>query len=221
MKRFDVFAFPSSVTSVSFLLDNVFSPLSLANFRHIKHLHMPEPGKGCKIAYKLSDKCLDPIMFECPTVQLADAIFHESTIDDLLFSGQQYPDFVQTAEFLKHVRPWFNILKVRNCSLGRHKSRSEARRILGSPCTLPSGWTSGRHQVVRDAVTRLSLQPYKHHRVRLSWPSTVSFGCETIEVPYVLAGQIQSDAIGCHFGQYRQAGNWRKLICFSATVTWS
>ena len=51
--------------------------------QHIKELYKLELGKPVKYAYKLSDKVLHPMPIEKTNVNLADCLFHESTINAL------------------------------------------------------------------------------------------------------------------------------------------
>ena len=62
-------------------------------------------------------------------VQLADAIFHESTINALIVYSKEYPEFLDTAEYLKRVRKWWNIVNVNSESLGKAK-RDENRNAV-------------------------------------------------------------------------------------------
>ena len=59
------------------------------NFAHIKEMYNLELGKNLKIAYKLSEKVLNPLVLEKTNVMLADACFHESTINGLKHYGER------------------------------------------------------------------------------------------------------------------------------------
>ena len=48
-------------------------------------------------------------------VQLADSLFHESTIEGLVYySKHGHPEFMNTANFLRIIRTWFNVCNVKN-----------------------------------------------------------------------------------------------------------
>ena len=61
--------------------DKVLKP----NMQHIKNICNAELGKSVKIAYRLSDKVLNPATIERSNVSLADSLFHESPIAALNF----------------------------------------------------------------------------------------------------------------------------------------
>ena len=92
----------------SFTLENEF--LS-GNFAHIRELYELELGKPIKMAYRLSDRVLNPASIERTNVSLADACFHESTINALkYYANHGFPNFLQTANVLQIFRDWFTLL---------------------------------------------------------------------------------------------------------------
>ena len=63
---------------------------------------------------------LGPI--ERQNVKLAQAVFDESTINALLFYGENgYPDFIGTAKFLQVISNWWKTVNVKSSGLGRRK----------------------------------------------------------------------------------------------------
>ena len=99
----------------------------VADFGHIHELYDLEHGKYPKMAHKLSDKMLKPKSIEKTNVKLADAAFHESTINALNYYGENgYPHFIQTAAFIKIIRDWFNTVNVKSKDAGV-KRRDELR----------------------------------------------------------------------------------------------
>ena len=67
-------------------------------------MYTMELGKRLKMAHKLKDKVMHPLSIEKTNVKLADAAFHESTINALEFySKNDHPEFTDTAEFLNIV----------------------------------------------------------------------------------------------------------------------
>ena len=92
------------------------------NFSHIKELYTMELGKVQKMAYKLADKVLNPQVIEKNNVKLADACYHESTINALeYYSNNGFPQFKDTARFCKIICEWFNVVNVRNPEHGKQK----------------------------------------------------------------------------------------------------
>ena len=90
-------------------------------FQHIVRVYELELGKPVKYAHKLTDKNIASKPIERCNVKLADAIFHESTINALTVYSKDYPDFLHTAEYLKIVRKWWNIMNTDSESLGKAK----------------------------------------------------------------------------------------------------
>ena len=57
-----------------------------------------ELGKPIKMVYRFSDRVLNPASIERTNVSLADACFHQSTINALkYYANHGFPDFLQTA----------------------------------------------------------------------------------------------------------------------------
>ena len=77
---------------------------------HIQKVYNMELVKPLKIAHRLSEKVSHPTTIEKTNVKLADALFHNSTINALLFYADNgYPEFYDTAHFLKIVRKMWNV----------------------------------------------------------------------------------------------------------------
>ena len=90
------------------------------NFSHIKELYTMELGKVQKMAYKLTDRVLNPQVIEKNKVKFADTCYHESTINaSEYFSNNGFHQFKDTARFSKIIREWFNVVNVRNPEHGR------------------------------------------------------------------------------------------------------
>ena len=90
-------------------------------FEHIKEVYGMEMGKPVKYGYKLNDKNLASKPIERCNVQLADAIFHESTINALTVYANIFPEFLDTAEYLRRIRKWWNIVNVNSLTMGKRK----------------------------------------------------------------------------------------------------
>ena len=85
------------------------------DFNHIVELYKLELGQPVKIAHKLNDKVLNPQPIEKTNVELADRLFHESTIAALdYYSERGHPEWKKTANFLRIVRIWWNICNVKS-----------------------------------------------------------------------------------------------------------
>ena len=73
------------------------------------------------MAYEQSEKT---------NVRLADACFHESTTKTLEYFGKHgYPHFSPTAEILKIIRNWRNIMNVKSKSTATNKRDKKREEI--------------------------------------------------------------------------------------------
>ena len=69
----------------------------------------------------MNEKVLNPSALEKVNVQLANSVFHESTIAALFYYADHgYPEFAGTAGYLKMVRTWFNLLNVKSKYFGKN-----------------------------------------------------------------------------------------------------
>ena len=91
------------------------SPMN-AKFAHLVKVYNMENGSVAKMAYKLTDKVLHPTNFERVNVQLAISATHETTTAALDYFGQkeEHADFRQTAQYLRLVRKWFDVVDVKS-----------------------------------------------------------------------------------------------------------
>ena len=65
------------------------------------------------MAYRLSDKVLNPAAIERTDVSLSNACIHESTSHGLkYYSKHRFENFSETAEVLQIFRNWFNTVNV-------------------------------------------------------------------------------------------------------------
>ena len=89
---------------------------------HIEQLYDHELGRPLKYAHKLTDKVLHPQPIEKTKVDLADRFYHESTIDALdYYSENGFPQWKFTANFLRIIRKWWNIVNVKNPKFGKRR----------------------------------------------------------------------------------------------------
>ena len=76
-----------------------------AKFAHIVQLYNIELTTPVKRAHKLVEKMLHPSSIEKNNVMLADACFHDSTINALrYYAVHGYPEFEETAKVLRIIR---------------------------------------------------------------------------------------------------------------------
>ena len=100
------------------------------SFSVLRELYELEKSKSSKMAHKLNEKVLNPKPIEKTNVKLADAAFHESTINALkYYSSRGYEHFEDTAIFLQYIRDWFNTVNVKSSDYGKRK-RDERRNPI-------------------------------------------------------------------------------------------
>ena len=80
------------------------------------------------MAYKLTDRVLHPSIIARINVQLAISTMHETTIAALKYYGgkDEHKAFKDTAEFLKLVLKWFDVVNVKSPFI--HKKLSDSSR---------------------------------------------------------------------------------------------
>ena len=190
-------------------------------FEHLKMIHDSELGQPAKLAFKLTDKVLNPSVLERVNVQLAAAATDESTCAALRFHAEHRPGcegFSDTATFLELIRRWFNICNVKS-PYASHRLNDKNRVALRTGCE-----DSERSL---QFITRFG--EYMRHLLEIGSPLTkdtclavyhTSKGLVALaqyllstcpeKLDYVLLGKIQSDSIEAHFGHLRQlsGGNY-------------
>ena len=122
------------------------------------------------MAYELSDKLLNPFSIEKTNVRLADACFHESFIKALEYFGKHgYPRFSPTAEILKIIRNWWNIMNVKSRSKATNKRDKKREEIKDENCESiqylreVADWFESWHsQNPLNGLSRETLRAVKH-----------------------------------------------------------
>ena len=196
-------------------------PSIMPSFAHLKELYLIEKGKHQKLAYKLTEKVLRPKAIEKSNVKLADAAFHESTINALeYFSARGYGHFADSAKFIRCVRDWFNTVNVKGTNYGKRK-RDERRNAIHRSTVdsdlsylkkfvswLKKWKNSGGKGLsnatfecaIRSCDAILELVPYIFEK----YP----------QLDFILLGNICSDFLEGRFGWYRQlcGGNYYNAV---------
>ena len=161
------------------------------------------------MAHKLNKKMLNPTSIEKTNVGLANACFHESTINALRFySTQGYPSFKGTAAFLEIIRNWFNVVNVKSQFSGQ-KSRDERRNAVyfGDRSQLDFlrdfySWLDRWSQLDGRG---LSKQTFHHAKVTtINLVHLANYLLDVKNLDYVLFGLTQSDCLEGRFGWHRQ-----------------
>ena len=87
-----------------------------AHFDDIVAVYNNESQKPLKIAHRLTETVLRPKAIEKVNVKLALSVFHESTVNALIYFG-----YNNTASFVELFLKFWSIINVANSSIGRHK----------------------------------------------------------------------------------------------------
>jgi hypothetical protein len=182
-------------------------------FRHIEELYHLELGHPVKYAHKLNDKVLKPMPIERTKVELADRLFHESTIAALdYYAAHGHPKWKETANFLRLIRTWWNTVNVRNPTMGK-RMRDPVREPvrlddMGAVQFLErffkwlKEWqeTAEKRQGLSSETFMCCAQATR------GLSSLAIYLLEEKNLDYVLFGQITSDPLEKRFGWYRQLG---------------
>ncbi|KAF0314767.1 Transposable element P transposase [Amphibalanus amphitrite] len=191
------------------------------SFGHLTRLRNMELGHPGKLAYKLTDKVINPSALERVNVSLAAAATHESTSAALRHFAQHQPgcaEFADTAEFLELVRRWFNACNVKSQFMS-HRLRDQNRVALRRECEASDkslsflsefGMYMRSLHVKYSALTKdTCMAAYYTSRGLVNLTKYLLYNYSgTLE--YVLLGKIQSDRIESHFGHLRKlsGGNY-------------
>ena len=179
------------------------------SFNHIEKVFKMEHGKPLKMAHKLTEKVMNPLSIEKTNVKLADAVFHESTINALeYYAVNGYPLFKHTVNFLKIVRKMWNITNVKVPNVGQHK-RDDSRKPIREPLDDNLHYLSEFGEWVKNwkSQTKLSLTSDTTTAVSHTCIALVELARHLLiyrNFNYILVGQSQSDVIEQTFGWYRQ-----------------
>ena len=103
------------------VIPTITGALASTKFSHLRDLFEMERAKPLRMAHKLNEKILKPSNLEKTNVGLAEAFFHESTIAALSYYAKHgHPEFSGTANYLKIIRIWFNLLNVKSLYHGKN-----------------------------------------------------------------------------------------------------
>ena len=190
---------------------------------HIEGLYNKELGRPLKYAHKLNDKVLHPMPIEKTKVALADAFFHESTIDALdYFSKNGHPEWKGTANFLRIIRRWWNIVNVKN-KYAAQRTRDKVRTVisldekhgdLGGIQWLQkfSKWLTKWREMddIKCGLSKETFMTMKQTTDALC--GLAMYLLEEKGFEYVPLGLVSSDPLEKRFGWYRQLGGANYFI---------
>ena len=180
---------------------------------HIEELYKHELGRPVKYAHKLTDKVLHPMPIEKTKVELADRLFHESTIAALdYYSENGFPQWKTTANFLRLIRTMWDIVNVKSKYVGRRK-RDPVREPISKDDTGGlqflekfTVWVE-KWEKMNNKEHSLSKETFLTCKQTMRGLIGVAmYLLEEKNFEYVLLGLITSDPIERRFGWYRQLG---------------
>ena len=179
----------------------------LPSFSHINELYELKKGKHEKMTYKISEQVLHPQVIEKSSVKMAEAVFHESTINALkYYASHGYNHFDDSASFTKIIRDWFNILNVKSIDYGVRKMDERRNAVQRESVTadlsyitkFTSGWNLGKENTSQ-------LVCHNKHLMQLSVLAKPSYLFERYpNLNYILLGNVSSDFLEGRFGWWRQ-----------------
>ena len=194
-------------TCHSFEKDGVFLT---AKFSHVVELYNIELTMPIKRAHKITAKVLNPSSIEKTSVKLADACFHESTINALNFyASKGHPEFSETAAVFQVFRVWFNTMNVKSRETGRRKKDQRRASIdkntindtigyLKKFKTWVEKWRASAHQ----GLSRQTFAALLH--TTSGFIQLIEYVIRVKGTDYLLTGFIQSDPLEGRFRWYRQ-----------------
>ena len=157
-------------------------------------------------------------------MKLADAVFHESTMNALMYySAKGYPQFEDSAIFIKIIRDWFNQMNVKGTDYGirtRDEKRKPIRRETWHDDTsylrMFRAWLE-EWQMNFDPSKGLSVPTFKAAiRTTKGIVGLIEYLFERYPfLDFILLGNIQSDYLESRFGWWRQlncGGNYYNSV---------
>ena len=182
-------------------------------FSNLEELYNIEYGKAQKMAYKLNEQVLHPQSIEKTNVKLADAAFHESTINALTYyAAHGYENFKDSAIFVKRIRNWFNQVNVKSADYGRRsldERRNPIRRdtvesdvsYIAEFCSWLETWRADS-----DPLKGLIWQTFETaiHTCQATIALVMYLFDRYPELDFILLGNIVRDYLEGRFGWWRQ-----------------
>ncbi|KAF2883780.1 hypothetical protein ILUMI_22366 [Ignelater luminosus] len=177
-----------------------------AKFQHLKDVYQAEKNLIVKQAYKLNYESLYPTVLEKQKVNLADNIFHASTIACLNCNN----NYKETAEFLQIIRNWWDIVNNRDVIKGEIK-RNDMCKPFKSSSDDRIEWL----KKFADWLQRWhNLTQYNGHLTKETFSAMYQSTLALIsiiqyvfshfsEVKYVLPGKFTTENLEKRFGMYR------------------
>ena len=181
-----------------------------AKFAHIVQLYNIELTTPVKRAHKLVEKMLHPSSIEKNNVMLADACFHDSTINALrYYAVHGYPEFEETAKVLRIIRDWFNRVNVKSKFSGQrtrdpHQTKIDVETVESATAYLAKfkDWVTKWKSSEEPGLSRQTFSALL--QTSNGFLQMIPYLLNGKGLQYVLFGFIQSDPVEGRFRWYRQ-----------------
>ncbi|CAG9762615.1 unnamed protein product [Ceutorhynchus assimilis] len=194
---------------------NDFSISKKASFAHIRQLYKKELAHVAKKAYKLNDKTVFPNNLERQNVNLADNVFHDSTIAAL----KCYDEYIETSEFMQIIRNWWNIVNTKSVLKGKLKRQEFSKPVSSSSDNSIEflkhflGWLNQWH----SDKNSVGLTKDTSNAIRRSTEVLISlteYSFSKFQIKYILPGMFQTDNLERRFSRYRNLSGSNYNISF-------
>lgn len=194
-------------------METVLPKLHPASLLTLKRLHEVEHDKLAKYAHMLTTKALFPNNIERQNVKLVLQIFNMHTVEDLQLAGPLFniDNYESTAEYIRIIVTWWNIINVKTLFKGQHKhdpfqepltqsSDDDKEQFLKDFLNWLERWE--RYKCDSGCFTKDTLTALKHTTHAILELS--SYLIKELGFSYVLTGKLQTDSLEDRFGYYRQ-----------------
>ena len=185
-------------------------PLEYPDFRHLREIYQLEKNMIVKDAYRLTEKSMFPGPFDKQNVRHVDSVYHDSTLAKLSSTESH----VETYRHMAREKKLFDILSVKNYTLGHRKRKDDSKPFLKTTyrddvrlkwLTNYAAFVDNWHKDPRTEGGRYSndLRLVITQVCKVT-PLILEQLFEKFEVDSVLTGKQQTDGLERYFGKLRQ-----------------
>lgn len=193
-----------------------FSKTKKASFGNIRNLYKNELSQVAKKAYKLNDKTVFPNNLERQNVNLAENVFHDSTIAAL----NCYNEYIETSQFLQIIKNWWSIVNVKSVIKGKLKRQEFCKPILSisdKKIEYLKKFLLWLHNWNGDSLNNVGLTKDTYNALKRSTEVLISlteYSFTKFQLKYILPGKFQTDNLERRFGRYRNLSGCNYNVSF-------
>lgn len=188
-------------------------PINIASFETLRKLYNLEFSSLVKYAYTLTEKALFPSSLERQNVRFVLQIFNNALAEGLEIAGSKYPlpHISSTAEFIRIMSRWFEIMNVGQIFKGKHKLNPYQEPLTADESDIKVAFLNNFIDWLKNwenckpstgFFTRETLLALKHTSYAVL--ELTRYCCQELGMKYVLTSKLQTDALEERFGRYRQ-----------------